>query len=181
MNEWGDPPAKRARTQIKAVIREKTSKPASSGSKRRIKKAKTVSKSRKAGRADAPALPLSERRRSGRSHKTATYTEREDAEDEEEMLDGVAEWEYENGSGEEEEGSDQESSEQGSAEEEDESDGEEEEEEKAAPPAKSNGRAGAKTAKPAVKSSVLDQLKQGARSSRRRGKAVDDDSDMDED
>ncbi|KAH6897019.1 armadillo-type protein [Thelonectria olida] len=99
MGERHDPPAKRSRTQIKTVIREKRE-----GKKARAR-AKKPAKPRRP-RGDSP--PPSERRRSGRSHKVSIYTERDDEEDEEEMLQGVAEWEYEK-DGDDDDDSDQES------------------------------------------------------------------------
>lgn len=58
-------------------------------------RAKTPKKSKyKSGE----AVPTSERRRSGRANVTGgQYVERDDAEDDEEMADGVAAWEYEGG------------------------------------------------------------------------------------
>ncbi|KAM0434424.1 hypothetical protein ACHAPT_003520 [Fusarium lateritium] len=94
MSERQEPPAKRVRTQAKTASREKRPK---------TPKAKKVSKSRKP-RPSRESPPPSERRRSGRAHKVSIYTERDDDEDEAEMLEGVAEWQYEN-EGEESEGS----------------------------------------------------------------------------
>ncbi|AEO68969.1 uncharacterized protein THITE_2054612 [Thermothielavioides terrestris NRRL 8126] len=77
------------------------------------------------------AVPESERRRSSRSRRNdLSYAERDSEDDDEEMLDGVAEWEYLSeggGSGEEGEG-EAEDAEQGSAEEGDRGDEEEKEE-----------------------------------------------------
>ncbi|KAF5656349.1 sister chromatid cohesion pds5 [Fusarium heterosporum] len=85
MSEKQDPPAKRARTQIKTVIREKREPKTP-----KTKKASRPKKSRPAK--DSP--PPSERRRSGRAHKVSVYTERGEEEDEEEMLEGVSTWKY---------------------------------------------------------------------------------------
>ncbi|KAI5465779.1 armadillo-type protein [Mariannaea sp. PMI_226] len=183
MGERHDPPSKRARTQIKAVIREK--RPA----KKSKPKTKKVSKPKKT---TADSLPASERRRSGRSHKVSVYTERDDEEDEAEMLEGVAEWEYEKEDG---DTSDQESqlSDAPSDEEdpnEDESDAEsgndeqakdddeapDSDEERPASP-KPNGRKAAPSRgkMPAVKASA----RASARSTRARG-GHKDDVDMDD-
>ncbi|KAH7170509.1 armadillo-type protein [Dactylonectria macrodidyma] len=162
INERNDPPAKRAKTQIKTVIREK-----------RASKAKTPKKKSTKTRKPRPpketsSPPLSERRRSGRAHRVSVYTERDDEEDEEEMLEGVAEWEYENGkSDQESELSDAPSNDNEDNDEEggrgaesgddapqkDDEEAPESEEEEVEPPS-SNGRKAAaskgKTAKPAV-------------------------------
>lgn len=189
MSERQDPPAKRVRTQSKAASREK---------KPKTPKAKKVSKARKP-RPSRDSPPPSERRRSGRSHKVSVYTERDDDEDEAEMLEGVASWQYEDdsdGSGDDNEaGSDAESelsdapseeqaeesgAESGKeeSEKEDEDDNETPEMEVDEPePPKSNGRKttlasrGKAAAKPAVKASALAEAKRPTRSTRsRRGK-----------
>ncbi|CAK7204930.1 Sister chromatid cohesion protein pds5 [Sporothrix eucalyptigena] len=74
-----------------ASARKSTSaaKPKSSGPKRVAKPSAAKSKP------SPPRIPDSERRRSGRSAVTQhSYMERDSDEDDEEMLDGVAEWEY---------------------------------------------------------------------------------------
>lgn len=174
-HEPGDQAAKRIKTQTKIASRPKS---AASGTKK-PKKAKAATKRRKSP--SSPAVPLSERRRSGRAHNVSAYTERNDEEDEEEMLEGVAEWTYGDGSDEsgDEEASEASGSEEGSAGNEN-----EEEEDEATAPAGRNGRgstAAKAKAKPAVKGSVVEQLKSGTRSSRRRGKPADSDSDVDMD
>ncbi|UKZ54930.1 hypothetical protein TrVGV298_008744 [Trichoderma virens] len=59
---------------------------------KKLAKPKATPKAKKA----APSVPEGERRRSGRAHNISTYAERGDEEDEEEMLEGVAEWDYGN-------------------------------------------------------------------------------------
>jgi sister-chromatid-cohesion protein PDS5 len=87
MGEKQDPPSKRARTQIKTVIREKREP--------KLKTPKTKKASRpKKSRPVKDSPPPSERRRSGRAHKVSVYTERDEEEDEEEMLAGVTKWKY---------------------------------------------------------------------------------------
>jgi sister-chromatid-cohesion protein PDS5 len=184
MGEKQDPPSKRARTQIKTVIREKREP--------KTPKAKKASKSKKPRPAkDSP--PPSERRRSGRAHKVSIYTEREDEEDEEEMLEGVAEWDYgddkesESGSGgEESELSDapeiEETADNGN-----ESDNEDppalEEDEPERP--KSNGRGSAATpkskaaAKPVTKTSIGNEAKRPTRATRSRRDKSTEDMDVD--
>lgn len=188
MSERQDPPAKRVRTQSKATSREK---------KPKTPKAKKVSKSRKT-RPSRDSPPPSERRRSGRAHKVSVYTERDDDEDEAEMLEGVASWQYEgDSSGDDNEaGSDAESelsdapsgeqAEESGAESDKEEPEKEHDDDNETPemevdepePPKSNGRKTATlasrtkaAAKPAVKASVLTEAKRPARSTRsRRGK-----------
>ncbi|KAJ9425171.1 sister chromatid cohesion protein PDS5 [Fusarium oxysporum] len=164
--EKQDPPAKRVRTQIKTVIREK-----------RDSRPKKVPKPKKSKPVkDTP--PPSERRRSGRAHKVSVYTEREDEEDEEEMLEGVADWEYpENDSegGEASSGDDESELSDAPPEEDDEDDTDKPGEPRfngrnAAPALKSRG-----ASKPPVKASVLAEVKRPTRSTRsRRGKGTDD-------
>ncbi|PHH63204.1 hypothetical protein CDD81_6156 [Ophiocordyceps australis] len=106
INDAADAPAKRAKTQAKATAREKGPGKAAAGKgaprKKKPTKTKTVSRSKKPS-ASSPVLPDSERRRSSRAHKVSDYKERDDADDEEEMLDGVAEWDYMDEDGEEQE------------------------------------------------------------------------------
>ncbi|PNP53620.1 hypothetical protein THARTR1_05744 [Trichoderma harzianum] len=94
IHEAVDHPAKRSKTQLKTVFREKPgpkTKTAKAPGKKSAKP-KAVVKAKKS----APSVPEGERRRSGRAHAISTYAERGDEEDEEEMLEGVAEWDYGN-------------------------------------------------------------------------------------
>ena len=168
VHEGSEPSAKRARNQMKTVIREKAT-PKSKASKSSTKKPKKAKK-KKLEDSGSP-IPAGERRRSGRAHAISSYTERADADDDEDMLDGVAEWEYENendsgpeGGSEEEEGNSG-SEEEGSGAE-DEAGGDEEEE---APPPQSTKKAAAN-----------GQAKSG-RSTRGRGKKTDDSDAEEED
>jgi sister-chromatid-cohesion protein PDS5 len=122
----------------------------------------------------------------------SVYTEREDEEDEEEMLEGVADWEYpeNDGEGGEVSSSDDESELSDAPPEEDEngdsnkaSDNDEPPEAEADKPeeARFNGTNAAPAlksrgaSKPAVKASVLAEVKRPTRSTRsRRGKGTDD-------
>ncbi|CEI39015.1 hypothetical protein FVEN_g10094 [Fusarium venenatum] len=184
MGEKQDPPSKRARTQIKTVIREKREP--------RTPKAKKATKSKKP-RPVKDSPPPSERRRSGRAHKVSIYTEREDEEDEEEMLEGVAEWDYgddkesESGSGgEESELSDAPETEE-TADNDNESNNEDppapEEDEPEQP--KSNGRGSAATpkskaaARPVAKASVSNEAKRPTRATRSRRDKSTEDMDVD--
>ena len=183
IHEHAEPPAKRAKTQIKTVIREKSTKPKTS-SKKSVKPRKE-SKPKKQRESASSAVPASERRRSSRAHKASDYKERDDAEDEEEMLEGVAAWDYgnddsdsvESGSNDHSELSDNES---GSELDEDDAAGDEEEEEEV-PVAKRNG-AKRPAAKASVKASVLAKVDRTARTSQRRRRSTkDEEMEMDED
>ena len=81
-------PSNRVRT---LVSREKKAekprkKAAATGAPKKAKKAKA--------RRASPDIPPEERRRSSRRGAVSTYTERDSDDDDEEMLDGVAEWQY---------------------------------------------------------------------------------------
>ncbi|KAM0482886.1 hypothetical protein ACHAP7_003987 [Fusarium lateritium] len=190
MGEKQDPPSKRARTQIKTVIREKREPKLKTP---KTKKASRPKKSRPAK--DSP--PPSERRRSGRAHKLSIYTERNEEEDEEEMLAGVTEWKYGDGSesdsqaqGSESELSDAPEDDGEAAESDKDSDNEEAselEEDKPKQP-ESNGQdttgttKGKAAPKPAAKASGASETRRPARATRsRRGKDAEDmDVDADE-
>ncbi|KAG5933666.1 hypothetical protein E4U53_000919 [Claviceps sorghi] len=105
VHELGDSAAKRAKTQMKTVIREKKPKTTKGSSSKKNAKVKKATKPRKQKEEASPVAP-SERRRSGRAHKVSDYKERDDADDEEEMLEGVAEWDYDNSEAEESGGDD---------------------------------------------------------------------------
>ncbi|KAK4143838.1 armadillo-type protein [Dichotomopilus funicola] len=111
-------PSKKARVQTKSSgsSHPRESRPIKSAKKTSTPKSKKTSSSTKAKKAATAerAVPDSERRRSGRSKGlNQSYIERDSDDDDEEMLDGVAEWEYdgsqngdddsESGSGSEEE------------------------------------------------------------------------------
>lgn len=159
-HEPGDQPAKRVRTQIKTVMKEKKPK-SDKASRKKGSKPKTISKPKKLK--ETSSVALSERRRSGRAHKVSDYKERDDADDEEEMLEGVAEWNYgeddsdaeESGSGEEGSGQsdEDESAEDEGADEDDDDEGEEEDE---GPPAKRTDSKAAPHSK--IKARVLAKL-----------------------
>ncbi|OAA74130.1 bimD protein [Cordyceps fumosorosea ARSEF 2679] len=161
MHEPGEPSAKRSRTQIKTVIREKAAP-----KQHKAKKAKKVKAARPKKQPSSLAAEPSERRRSSRVTKTSDYKERDDKDDEEEMLDGVAEWKYGDDSSDEESGEEEVESgeeESGDAEEE-EAAGEEEEEEEESPVTK-NGRR-SQAVRPAVKTIASAATRRGGRSKR---------------
>ncbi|KAJ0107717.1 pds5 spo76 protein [Diaporthe amygdali] len=111
MDDGGQPPAKKARSTSKPA-QPRAIKSKKQTTIKKTPKARTSTKPKKL-RATSPEIPESERRRSGRAvpRRSSNYVERDDDEDDEEMLEGVAEWDY--GSGEEgEEGSDDEEAEE---------------------------------------------------------------------
>lgn len=114
MDDGGQPPAKKARAPSRPAQPRAPKAPKQTTIKKTAAKAKAPAKAKKS-RASSPAIPESERRRSGRAsaRKSAAYAERNDDEDDEEMLEGVAEWEYDGAEEEdEEEGSDAEEAEE---------------------------------------------------------------------
>ncbi|KAK5990236.1 Sister chromatid cohesion pds5-like protein [Cladobotryum mycophilum] len=191
MHESSDPPAKRTKTQIKTVIREKPTAKAKAKKPATRKAAKPKATPRK--KVTSSPIPESERRRSGRSHRVSNYAEREDEADEEEMLEGVAEWEY--GKDDDDEASDQEGSEEEAEEQaseeseneepaaesgeddedEDEAEAEAENSKKPVTPAKGKGKA------PAVKASALSKAGRSSRPTRSRGTKDTSDMDLDDD
>ncbi|KAM0255569.1 hypothetical protein ACHAQJ_005640 [Trichoderma viride] len=196
MHESADHPAKRSKTQMKTVIRGKPGP--------KVKSAKTPSKKSTKPKATPKArktslsVPESERRRSGRSHNISTYAERGEEEDEEEMLEGVAQWEYGNDKDEDENESASEQDESGN---EDNTDGsependepqaeaeeaaEEDDEESEPEQSKSNGKKPAapksKGKSPAVKANVLAKGRQSTRATRGRPAKGTSDMDVDDD
>ena len=84
MDERAEPSSKRT----KLATREKKAdhRPRKKAAAARPKKARA--------RRASPDIPPEERRQSARRKRVSTYTQRDSSEDDEEMLDGVAEWEY---------------------------------------------------------------------------------------
>ncbi|KAI1143890.1 armadillo-type protein [Hypoxylon sp. FL0543] len=174
----GQPAQKKVRTTVpKAAAKVRTPKAAKAPSKRAAgKSAKTTSRAQKAV-TSSPAPDSAERRRSGRSKKNSTYVERDSSEDDEDMLEGVAEWDYYDKQGNRVRNDDEDSSELSEPDEEPEavdeggkaetaeeqeeselSDIEEDEEEAAPPPSppKTNGRRGrAAASSPVSKTKTL--------------------------
>ncbi|OAA74636.1 bimD protein [Akanthomyces lecanii RCEF 1005] len=174
MHEFGEPSSKRSRTQIKTVIREKAAP-----KQPKAKKIKKVKAARpKKQRRGSPAAEAGDRRRSSRVTKASDYKERDDEADEEEMLDGVAEWKYGDDDS-SDEGSDEEGEsgeESGDAQEEEEEEQEPEQEQEEQPPATTKNGRRTQTAKPAIKASVLAAARRGGRPKRSsRGDDMDTD------
>ncbi|OAQ89068.1 bimD protein [Purpureocillium lilacinum] len=187
MGDGSEPAPKRAKTQIKTVIREKGEPKTKAAKAIKKKVAKPKSSRPKKQAASSPPIPEADRRRSGRSHKASNYKERDDQDDEEEMLDGVAEWTYE-GEGDSSDEGPEASEESGGEEEAADDDGgdESEEEEEAAPASSRKNGQKAKPRTAAVKASVLAQLGKGKKASSARARggrrgAARDSSDMDVD
>ncbi|KAI8959150.1 armadillo-type protein [Daldinia sp. FL1419] len=90
----GQPVSKKVRTTMpKTSTKPKTPKAVKPSSKRPAVKSVKSSKSKKAT-ASSPTTDSADRRRSGRSKKNSSYIERDSSEDDEDMLEGVAEWDY---------------------------------------------------------------------------------------
>ncbi|KAK0629770.1 armadillo-type protein [Bombardia bombarda] len=90
------PPSKRSRVQPRTAQPKEPKAPKPVSRRTVAAKVKKSAAKPKAARSSSPVNDA-DRRRSGRSRKSHTYIERDSSEDDEEMLDGVAEWEYENG------------------------------------------------------------------------------------
>ncbi|OTB20344.1 hypothetical protein K445DRAFT_312784 [Daldinia sp. EC12] len=189
----GQPASKKVRTTVpKTAMKSKTTPKAAKTSKRPIKSAKSSSKSKKATSSASPTTDSADRRRSGRSRKNSSYIERDSSEDDEDMLEGVAEWDYYDETGNRVQNEDQDSSELSDLEEEPEpaaekgevdepegdeselSDVEDEEEEapQPSPPPKANGRKSRATtnSSPASKTKVLAS-RPAAKASTAKGKS----------
>ncbi|KAI0128699.1 armadillo-type protein [Xylariales sp. AK1849] len=91
----GHPAQKRTKTVQRSIVpKAKTEKPVKTVKARRpATKAKTP-KSRKTATSSSPAPDSGDRRRSGRQKRSSAYAERDSSEDDEDMLEGVAEWGY---------------------------------------------------------------------------------------
>ncbi|OAA43095.1 Armadillo-type fold protein [Metarhizium rileyi] len=179
IHEHGDPPAKRPKTQVRTVIREKSKLGSSKRSSKKSAKPKKVPKPKK--QKEESTTP-SERRRSGRAHKVSDYKERADEDDEEEMLEGVAEWDYgEDDSDAEESGSDEDSEQSDdddakSVDEQAEDENEESDEEDAPARRRDSKVASSPKGKASVKASVLAKLDRTSRTRGRGGRTARVDS-----
>ncbi|KAK7749229.1 Sister chromatid cohesion protein pds5 [Diatrype stigma] len=93
----GHPAQKKAkviRPKSSAKPKTVTARPLKSTKKTTAKPSKQREKSRKTAASSSPAVDSADRRRSGRARKSSAYIERDDSEDDDDMLEGVAEWEY---------------------------------------------------------------------------------------
>ncbi|RDA87696.1 hypothetical protein CP532_3817 [Ophiocordyceps camponoti-leonardi (nom. inval.)] len=195
-NDAGEPAAKRVKATSKDRPEPKT-KTTSTSTKKDKKKAASKPKAassrpkkRRQSPTSPPSIPEAERRRSSRAHKVSDYKERDDADDEEEMLDGVAVWDYEQssdggggGDGDSSDEVDAEDEEKEEEEEEGEGEGEDEvvpdsEDEEDAPSSRSRRKAVAKTKKSKPLSSSAEAGKRAGRT--RTRKAVEDSEEEEE-
>ncbi|KAI0023124.1 armadillo-type protein [Xylariomycetidae sp. FL0641] len=94
----GQPVHKKAKpAQPRVIARAKSASKASKSSSKRpaIKSSKHPGRSRKSkASSTSPAPESANRRRSGRATANSSYIERDSSEDDEDMLEGVAEWDY---------------------------------------------------------------------------------------
>ncbi|KAK8048518.1 Sister chromatid cohesion protein pds5 [Apiospora phragmitis] len=81
-------------TQSRTPKSKSTKSARTSTSKRSAAKAKSSGRSRKAASSSSPGPESGERRRSGRSKANSSYIERDSDQDDDDMLEGVAKWEY---------------------------------------------------------------------------------------
>ncbi|KAI8626872.1 armadillo-type protein [Xylariaceae sp. FL1651] len=91
----GQPAQKRARPQPQKIApKAKTPKATKVSSSRPAGKSKTSARSKKPTGSSSPVPESADRRRSGRTRKSSSYVERDDSADDEDMLVGVAKWQY---------------------------------------------------------------------------------------
>ncbi|KAI0118679.1 armadillo-type protein [Nemania sp. FL0031] len=90
----GQPAQKKAKAPIqKTALKAKAAKVSKSSSKA-SSKSKISSRSKKPRTSSSPAPESADRRRSGRTRKSSSYIERDDSADDDDMLEGVAKWQY---------------------------------------------------------------------------------------
>ncbi|KAI1110730.1 armadillo-type protein [Nemania sp. NC0429] len=91
----GQPAQKKAKAPVqKATPKSKAPKTSKSSSSKAASKSKTSTRPKKSRTSTSPALESADRRRSGRTRKNSSYVERDDSADDDDMLDGVAKWQY---------------------------------------------------------------------------------------
>ncbi|KAI0805260.1 armadillo-type protein [Xylaria sp. FL0064] len=91
----GQPAQKKVRAPVpRATPKAKPPRPSKASSSRTSGKSKTSARSKKARTSTSPAPESADRRRSGRTRKSSSYIERDDSADDDDMLDGVAKWQY---------------------------------------------------------------------------------------
>ncbi|KAI0430446.1 armadillo-type protein [Xylaria sp. FL1042] len=91
----GQPAQKKVRAPVpKATPKAKPPRPSKASSSKTSGKSKTPARSKKARASTSPAPESADRRRSGRTRKNSSYVERDDSADDDDMLDGVAKWQY---------------------------------------------------------------------------------------
>ncbi|KAI0386243.1 armadillo-type protein [Hypomontagnella monticulosa] len=189
----GQPAQKKVKAAVpKASARVRAApKAAKAPSKKAAVKTSKASRSKKAARSSSPAMDSADRRRSGRSKKNSSYIERDSSEDDEDMLEGVAEWDYYDEKGNPVQDDDQDSSdlseldeaepadepqqtdkpeEESELSDVEEQEQEEPEEAQPSPPQRTNGRRGRGAAPPAPKSKASSP-KPAAKASATKGKS----------
>ncbi|KAI1433607.1 armadillo-type protein [Xylaria sp. CBS 124048] len=91
----GQPAHKKAKAPVqKAASKAKAPRPSKSASGRASGKSKASARSKKPTASSSPAPESADRRRSGRTRKDSSYIERDDSADDDDMLEGVAKWQY---------------------------------------------------------------------------------------
>ncbi|KAI1173952.1 armadillo-type protein [Nemania sp. FL0916] len=91
----GQPAQKRAKAPTqKTAPKVKTPKAAKPSSSKASGKPKASARAKKPRTSSSPAAESADRRRSGRARKRSSYVERDDSADDDDMLDGVAKWQY---------------------------------------------------------------------------------------
>ncbi|KAK5627649.1 hypothetical protein RRF57_003364 [Xylaria bambusicola] len=78
----------------KNTPKAKVARPSKASSSRASGKPKTSARAKKARESSSPAPEAENRRRSGRARNNSSYIERDDSADDDDMLEGVAKWQY---------------------------------------------------------------------------------------
>ncbi|KAI8949984.1 armadillo-type protein [Xylaria longipes] len=90
----GQPAQKKSRAPVQKTAAKVKAPKASKSSSRASGKPKTPARSKKSRASSSPAPESADRRRSGRTRKSSSYVERDDSADDDDMLEGVARWQY---------------------------------------------------------------------------------------
>ncbi|KAI0405369.1 armadillo-type protein [Xylaria palmicola] len=91
----GQPAQKKAKAPAqRTALKPKTPRTPKPSASRASGKPKTSARSKKHGKSASPAPESANRRRSGRTRKSNSYVERDDSADDDDMLEGVAAWQY---------------------------------------------------------------------------------------
>ncbi|KAI1368401.1 armadillo-type protein, partial [Xylaria arbuscula] len=91
----GQPAQKKVRAPIaKGTPKTKAPRPSKVSSSRASGKPKSSARAKKAKESSSPAPEAANRRRSGRARNSSSYIERDDSADDDDMLEGVAQWQY---------------------------------------------------------------------------------------
>ncbi|KAI1122698.1 armadillo-type protein [Nemania abortiva] len=90
----GQPAQKKARAPVQKTAPKVKAIKISKSSSRASGKPKSSARSKKPRASSSPAPESADRRRSGRTRKSSSYVERDDSADDDDMLEGVAKWQY---------------------------------------------------------------------------------------